>query len=192
MFTSVVLTTLVAAGSAHAAVAQGSWGVRADFSRKLILCLESCHGSDRRLSRTFGHISNTIPGCDSTTPLELVLDGATNQSSPAANITDFDIPSPFDGSLVIKVAGSVGLGSPYPPQQVGVQIFAEATGGDPGVWGNATITPGTGQPASIAQISWNTRDDITLEPAENEEVSLETIFDGGSLVVYYVSWNSYS
>lgn len=130
---------------------------------------------------------NKISGCDSTTPLELVLDGATNQSSPAANITDFDIPSPFDGSLVIKVAGAVGFGSPYPPQQVGVQIFAEATGGDPGVWGNATITPGIGQPVSIAQISWNTRDDITLEPAENEKVSLETIFDGGSLVVYYVS-----
>ncbi|KAK7723032.1 hypothetical protein SLS63_009061 [Diaporthe eres] len=156
MFASVVLTTLIAAGSAHAAVAQGSWGVRADFSR-----------------------------CDSTTPLEVVLDGATNKSSPAANITDFDIPAPFDGSLVIKVAGSVGLGSPYPPQQVGVEIFAEASGGDPGAWGNATITPGMGQPASIAQISWNTRDDVTLEPAENEEVSLETIFDGGSLVVYY-------
>lgn len=83
----------------------------------------------------------------------------------------------------------MGLGSPYPPQQVGVEIFAEASGGDPGVWGNATITPGTGQPASISQISWNTRDDITLAPAENEEVSLETIFDGGSLVVYYVSSN---
>ncbi|KAL2275506.1 hypothetical protein FJTKL_02012 [Diaporthe vaccinii] len=156
MFASVVLTTLIAAGSAHAAVAQGSWGIRADFSR-----------------------------CDSTTPLEVVLDGATNKSSPAANITDFDIPAPFDGSLVIKIAGSVGLGSPYPPQQVGVEVFAEASGGDPGVWGNATITPGIGQPASIAQISWNTRDDVTLAPAENEEVSLETIFDGGSLVVYY-------
>ncbi|KAL1877952.1 hypothetical protein Daus18300_002306 [Diaporthe australafricana] len=156
MFASVVFTALVAAGSAHAAVAQGSWGVRADFTR-----------------------------CDSTTPLEVVLDGVTGQSSPAANITDFDIASPFDGSLVIKVAGAVGYGSPYPPQQVGVEIFAEATGGDPGAWGNATVTPGTGQPVSIAQISWNTRNDITLEPAENEEVSLETIFDGGSLVVYY-------
>lgn len=82
----------------------------------------------------------------------------------------------------------MGLGSPYPPQQVGVEIFAEASGGDPGVWGNATVVPGTGQPAAIAQISWNTRDDVTLVPAENEEVSLETIFDGGSLVVYYVSW----
>lgn len=81
----------------------------------------------------------------------------------------------------------MGYGSPYPPQQVGVELFAEATGGDPGAWGNATVTPGIGQPASIAQISWNTRTDITLEPAEDEEVSLETIFDGGSLVVYYVS-----
>ncbi|KAH8744207.1 hypothetical protein F5883DRAFT_590734 [Diaporthe sp. PMI_573] len=156
MFASVILTTLVAAGSAHAAVAQGDWGVRADFSR-----------------------------CDSTTPLEVVLDGATSQSSPAANITDFDIPSPFDGTLVIKVAGAVGWGSPYPPQQVGVKIFAEASGGDPGVWGNATVKPGIGQPALISQISWNTRDDITLTPGEDEEASLETIFDGGSLVVYY-------
>lgn len=141
------------------------------------------------LSRS--HPLTQCAGCDSTTALEVVLDGATGQSSPAANITDFDIPAPFDGSLVIKVAGSVGLGSPYPPQQVGVEIFAEASGGDPGVWGNATITPGTGQPASIAQISWNTRDDVTLVPAENQEVSLETIFDGGSLVVYYVSWSPY-
>lgn len=141
-------------------------------------------------SHSIDRIPNTILGCDSTTPLEVVLDGATGQSSPSANITDFDIASPFDGSLVIKVAGAVGYGSPYPPQQVGVETFAEATGGDPGAWGNATVTPGIGQPVSIAQISWNTRNDITLEPAEDEEVSLETIFDGGSLVVYYVSPNS--
>ncbi|KAI3391738.1 hypothetical protein diail_6854 [Diaporthe ilicicola] len=156
MFASIVLTALAAAGSAHAAVSQGSWGVRADYTR-----------------------------CDSTVPLEVVLDDATGQSSPAANITDFDIASPFDGALVIKFAGAVGFGSPYRPQQVGVQIFSEATGGDPGVWGNATVTPGIGQPATIAQISWNTQSGITLEPAEDEEVSLETIFDGGSLVVYY-------
>lgn len=80
----------------------------------------------------------------------------------------------------------MGYGSPYPPQQVGIKVFAEATGGDPGIWANATVKPGT-QAAPIAQISWNTRNDITLAPAENEEVSLETIFDGGSLVVYYVS-----
>lgn len=36
MFASLVLTTLIAAGSAHAAVAQGSWGVRADYSRESI------------------------------------------------------------------------------------------------------------------------------------------------------------
>ncbi|GJC87922.1 hypothetical protein ColLi_10760 [Colletotrichum liriopes] len=156
MFSTIVLTYLLAAGSAHAAVAQGSWGVRADFSR-----------------------------CDSATPLEVVLDGADSQSSPAANITDFKISSPFDGSLVIKIAGAVGYGSPYPPQQVGVEVFADATGGDPGVWANATVKPGIGQPAPIAEISWNTRNDITLTPVENEEVSLTTIFEGGSLVVYY-------
>ncbi|GKT49527.1 uncharacterized protein ColSpa_09708 [Colletotrichum spaethianum] len=156
MFSSIVLTTLIAAGTAHAAVAQGSWGVRADFS-----------------------------GCDSTTPLEVILDGADGQSSPAANITDFDISSPFDGNLVIKIAGAVGYGSPYPPQQVGIKVFADATGGDPGIWANATVKPGIGQPVPISNIYWNTRNDITLVPANNEEVSLETIFDGGSLVVTY-------
>nr|XP_036582242.1 uncharacterized protein CTRU02_07808 [Colletotrichum truncatum]KAF6790902.1 hypothetical protein CTRU02_07808 [Colletotrichum truncatum] len=156
MFSSFILTTLLAAGSAHAAVAQGQWGVRADFSR-----------------------------CDSTTPLEAILEGAKSQSSPATGITDFSIPSPFDGRLVIKVAGAVGLGSPYPPQQVDVDVFAQATAGDPGVWANATVKPGTGQPASVAQISWNTRPDVTVEPAENEAVSVETIFNGGSLIVYY-------
>ena len=39
MLASVILTTLVAAGSAHAAVAQGDWGVRADFSRELTQCI---------------------------------------------------------------------------------------------------------------------------------------------------------
>lgn len=49
MFASVVLTTLIAAGSAHAAVAQGDWGVRADFSRKLICSIESCHGAEQQI-----------------------------------------------------------------------------------------------------------------------------------------------
>ncbi|KAI3535523.1 hypothetical protein CPAR01_13590 [Colletotrichum paranaense] len=156
MYASILLTSLLAAGGAHAAVAQGSWGVRADYSR-----------------------------CDAATPLEVVLDGAQSSSSPSANITDFSIASPFSGSLVIKVAGAVGYGSPYPPQQVGVEVFAAATAGDPGVWANATVTPGVGQPASVAQIAWNTRSDVTVAPKEGETVSLETIFDGGSLVVYY-------
>ncbi|KAF9869757.1 hypothetical protein CkaCkLH20_12800 [Colletotrichum karsti] len=156
MIASIFLTSLIAAGGAYAAVAEGSWGVRADFSR-----------------------------CDGSTPLEAVLEGAAGQSSPSANITDFKISSPFDGRLIIKVAGAAGYGSPYPPQQVGVEVFAAATAGDPGAWANATVTPGTGQPASVAQILWNTRNDVTVAPAENEEVSLETIFNGGSLVVYY-------
>lgn len=185
MFASTFLTALVAAGSARAAVAQGDWGVRADFTRKSIQYHLAAQG--RCFSTRSTTFSNTIIGCDNATPLEVVLDGATNKSSPAANITDFDIPSPFDGTLVIKVAGAVGYGSPYPPQQVGIEIFAEATGGDPGVWGNATVKPGTGHAASIAQISWNTRSDVTLTPGEDETASLETIFDGGSLVVYYVS-----
>ncbi|KAK0372807.1 hypothetical protein CCUS01_15177 [Colletotrichum cuscutae] len=33
MYASILLTSLLAAGGAHAAVAQGSWGVRADYSR---------------------------------------------------------------------------------------------------------------------------------------------------------------
>ncbi|GJC98800.1 hypothetical protein CH63R_08597 [Colletotrichum higginsianum IMI 349063] len=160
MFASIILTSLVAAGSARAAIAQGSWGIRADFSR-----------------------------CDSGTPLEVVLDGANGPSSPdytpAPGIVDFKISSPFDGTLVIKVAGAVGLGSPYPPQQVGVHVFAEPTAGDPGVWANATVTPGLGHPAPISQISWNTRSDFTVAPVDGEVVSLETIFDGGSLEVFY-------
>lgn len=89
---------------------------------------------------------------------------------------------------MIKVAGAAGYGSPYPPQQVAVEVFAEATGGDPGVWANATVIPGMGQPALISGIYWNTRSDVTLTPASNETVSVETIFDGGSLVVFYVSY----
>ncbi|KAG8157444.1 hypothetical protein KVR01_012828 [Diaporthe batatas] len=155
MFTSTVLTTLIAAGSAHAAVIPG-WGVRADFT-----------------------------SCDSATPLEVVLDGATNQLSPAANITDFKIPIPFDGTLVIKAAGAVGYGSPYPPQQIQIEIFSEGKPGDPPIWGNATVKPGTGQPASIVQIGWNTGGNLTIAPDQNEEVFLQSWSHGGSLVVDY-------
>lgn len=49
MFASAVLTTIIAAGSAHAAVAQGDWGVRADFSRKLIYRTESCHSAEQQI-----------------------------------------------------------------------------------------------------------------------------------------------
>ncbi|KAF5499516.1 Heterokaryon incompatibility protein 6, OR allele [Colletotrichum fructicola] len=156
MLSSIFLASAFAASGAFAAISQGSWAVRADFSR-----------------------------CNSSTPLEPVLDGAKSTYSTTDKIVDFNIDSPFQGNLVIKVAGAAGYGSPYPPQQVAVEVFAEATGGDPGVWANATVIPGMGQPALISGIYWNTRSDITLTPASNETVSVETIFDGGSLVVFY-------
>ncbi|KAI8207827.1 hypothetical protein K4K52_001945 [Colletotrichum sp. SAR 10_76] len=156
MLSSVFLASAFAASGAFAAISQGSWAVRADFSR-----------------------------CNSSTPLEPVLDGAKSTYSTTDQIVDFNIDSPFQGNLVIKVAGAAGYGSPYPPQQVAVEVFSEATGGDPGVWANATVIPGMGQPALISGIYWNTRSDITLTPASNETVSVETIFDGGSLVVFY-------
>ncbi|KAJ3955931.1 hypothetical protein N0V92_007521 [Colletotrichum tropicale] len=158
MLSSIFLASAFAASGAFAAISQGSWAVRADFSR-----------------------------CNSSTPLEPVLDGAKSAYSTTDKIVDFNIDSPFQGNLVIKVAGAAGYGSPYPPQQVAVEVFSEATGGDPGVWANATVIPGMGQPALISGIYWNTRSDITLTPASNETVSVETIFDGGSLVVFYVS-----
>lgn len=54
MFASAVLTTLIAAGTAHAAVAQGDWGVRADFSRKLFHRTESCHNAEQQISELDG------------------------------------------------------------------------------------------------------------------------------------------
>ncbi|KAH0429234.1 hypothetical protein CcaCcLH18_08586 [Colletotrichum camelliae] len=156
MLSSVFLASAFAASGALAATSQGSWAVRADFSR-----------------------------CNTSTPLEPVLDGAKSVYSTTDKIVDFNIDSPFQGNLVIKVAGAAGFGSPYPPQQVAVKVFAEANGGDPGVWANATVIPGMGQPALISGIYWNTRSDITVSPAANETVSVETIFDGGSLVVFY-------
>ncbi|TQN69415.1 hypothetical protein CSHISOI_06076 [Colletotrichum shisoi] len=160
MFASIILTSLVAAGSARAAIAKGHWGIRADFSR-----------------------------CDRGTPLEVFLDGANGPVSPnykpAPGIVDFRIPSPFDGTLVIRRAGVVGLGSPYPPQTVGVQVFDEPTAGDLGVWANATVTPGLGQPAPVSEISWNTKSDVTVTPVDDKVVWLETIFNGGSLDIFY-------
>ncbi|KAK1580678.1 uncharacterized protein LY79DRAFT_560639 [Colletotrichum navitas] len=159
MLLSTLLTSLVAAGSARAAVMQGSWSVRADFSR-----------------------------CDGRFPLEVVLDkhsdGALAESMPTPNITDFRIPVPFEGTLVVKPAGAAGLGSPYPPQQVTVEILDHATG-DPAIWANATVNAGFGQRGLIEQIGWSTGGRVRVGRDEERDVSIATTVNGGTLLVYY-------
>ncbi|KAJ0159878.1 hypothetical protein CTA2_8965 [Colletotrichum tanaceti] len=167
MFASIILTSLVAAGSVRAGIADGSWGIRADFTQ-----------------------------CNRGTPVEAVLSDAKGQHSPnftpSPGIAEFKITSPYNGTLVIKVAGAADFGSPYQPQQVGLQVFAEPTtaGGQPGVWANATVTPGQGQPVPVAQISWDsiTNGEYPLATGQidnNKAVSLETTVNGATLDVFY-------
>ncbi|POS78544.1 hypothetical protein DHEL01_v203076 [Diaporthe helianthi] len=158
MFSSTILTMLVAAGSAYAAVIQGEWGIRADFTK-----------------------------CDFE-PLEVFLrtDMETTQSSPSAGIVDFKIPSPFNGTLILMAEGSASLVS-YPPQEIDIEIFPEPTlvGG---VWGNATISPpavGIIPVGYINQVYWNTDPGNILFPDPDRDVWLWTTSDGGSLQVFY-------
>ncbi|KAK2033144.1 hypothetical protein LX32DRAFT_635572 [Colletotrichum zoysiae] len=162
MLFSTMLASLAAAGSAYAAVAEGSWAVRADFTR-----------------------------CNGSTPLEAVLGGASDESSlpllPASsvtpNVTDFRIAAPFAGSLVIKPHGAAGFGSPYPPQQVDIEVFNQPAG-NPAVWSNATVKAGT-QWAPIAKIGWNTGNSVPVDAKQKEDVSVQSTANGGTLVVYY-------
>ncbi|KAK2059979.1 hypothetical protein LY76DRAFT_428923 [Colletotrichum caudatum] len=154
MLFSTLLASLAAAGGAYAAVAEGSWAVRADFTR-----------------------------CGGSTPLEAMLVGVPDKSSPSRNVTDFRVTAPFAGSLVIKPEGAVGLGSPYPPQQVDIEVFNQPAG-DPAVWSNATVKAGT-QWAPIANIGWNTGNSVPVDANQKEDVSVQSISNGGTLVVYY-------
>ncbi|KAK2047965.1 hypothetical protein LZ31DRAFT_606750 [Colletotrichum somersetense] len=149
-----LLASLAAAGSAYAAVAEGSWAVRADFTR-----------------------------CGGSAPLEVVLDGVSPAPSIAPNVTDFRITAPFAGSLVIKPDGAAGFGSPYPPQQVDIEVFNQPAG-NPAVWSNATVKAGT-QWAPIAKIGWNTGNSAPVDVNQKENISVQSTANGGTLVVYY-------
>lgn len=107
-------------------------------------------------------------------------------------------PYGFDGSLVLKPAGSIGFGSPYPPDKVDVKLLEEADAD--GNWGFATYTPAApgqgGSSEKIANVLWFTDKNNSINPtseityAELErrvELSISTKKTPSFLRVYYVS-----
>lgn len=107
-------------------------------------------------------------------------------------------PYGFDGSLVLKPVGSIGFGSPYPPDKVDVKLLEEADA--EGNWGIATYTPATagtgGSSEKIANVLWFTDKNNAINPtsqityAELErgvEISITTKTSPSFLRVYYVS-----
>ncbi|CAN8101269.1 unnamed protein product [Discula destructiva] len=143
------------------AVAHAQWEVRADFSR-----------------------------CD-TTGLEAALDGAT-ATVAGVGIYDFvDITVPFSGSLVIKPAGSIGYGSPYPVDKVDIDIFASADAN--GAFANATFVPAM-EVLPTALVAWYTIPGLNAFSTAKIEVdalagdvpvSVATTVDESRLRVYY-------
>ncbi|OHF03791.1 hypothetical protein CORC01_01110 [Colletotrichum orchidophilum] len=164
MLTSIFLTSLLAAGGAHAAPVENTWTIRANYSQ----CVNS------------------------TTLLQPVLEGATIGPSPSANVTDFWVPSKFTGSLYIKPAGAVGYGSPYQPQLVNitstglnelVQAFAFNGTGQPANVTSLSFQSPTGGGAMTIDPAEGGGLGLNLEPAEMLIVSYCDLLEAGGPVV---------
>lgn len=123
---------------------------------------------------------------------EASLDGATGTLADTG-IYDFTVTAPFSGALVIKPTGSVGNGSPYPVDEVYIELSTAADAS--GAFGNATFEPGL-EVLPTSLIAWYTvpglnafstaKLDTVL--AGNESASIKTTVDNSRLRVYYVSF----
>lgn len=113
-------------------------------------------------------------------------------------MVDFQVPAGgFTGSLVLKPAGSLGFGSPYPPAMVDVEVFEEANAD--GNFGVATYQPakaGATSTVPIAQVNWFTTKDQAITPTSqigysalqlNTSSSAATKVNPSFMRVYYVS-----
>lgn len=116
-------------------------------------------------------------------------------ATPAGtNIYDFnDLTAPFSGALVLKPTGSIGYGSPYPVDQVYVELYTAADAS--GAFGNATFEPAL-ETLPTSLIAWysvpglnafSTEKLDTPALAGDEAVSIKTTKDQSRLRVYYVS-----
>lgn len=144
-------------------------------------------------------------GCPNATASEAVLQGVISAPGTTAGlgIVDFQVPAGgFSGSLVLKPAGSVGFGSPYPPRMINVEVLEEANAD--GNFGVATYQPaqaGSTNTEIIAQVAWFTDKNQAIVPASqiqysalqtNASSSAATKVTPSFLRVYYVSgisWN---
>ncbi|KAK7700458.1 hypothetical protein SLS64_010852 [Diaporthe eres] len=153
-------------------ITYGNWTVRADWSR-----------------------------CPDASQYDITLQGriAVTGTTVGSGIVDFKLPvAPFDASLVLKPAGSIGFGSPYPPRMVDVALL-ETADADGNV-GTATFQPekagATSVDAVIAQVAWFTSPEQAFMSAseidfdtlqKNETAAIGTAVDPSFLRVYYVS-----
>lgn len=155
------------------------------------------------LIRCSGHLANQLnrTGCPDASLYDIALQGRTAVTGTAAGsgIVDFKLPvAPFEASLVLKPAGSLGFGSPYPPRMVDVALLETADAD--GNFGTATFQPekagATSVDAVVAQVAWFTSPDQAFMPAseldfsalqKNETATIGTTVDPSFLRVYYVS-----
>ncbi|KAJ0157989.1 hypothetical protein CTA2_12581 [Colletotrichum tanaceti] len=182
MHASILLTSLVAAGSVHASTAAGSWKVRTDFT-----------------------------GCPEKPPLEASITDTENNGiegiSPSFGITDYTLPTPFDGSIFVRAGGTeAGLGGTYPPQHILLNVYNETKSiqpGQPGIWAKAVIIPGSGvnpkrpgdperggELATVAKMSWNAGIEAVNSVSRGQidlgvSPVVSTTVNGGTLEVKY-------
>lgn len=142
-----------------------------------------------------------LTGCPDASLYDITLQGRTavTGTTVGSGIVDFKLPvAPFEASLVLKPAGSIGFGSPYPPRMVDVALL-ETADADGNV-GTATFQPekagATSVDAVIAQVAWFTSPEQAFMSAseidfetlqKNQTATIGTAVDPSFLRVYYVS-----
>lgn len=142
-----------------------------------------------------------LTGCPDASLFDITLQGriAVTGTTSGTGIVDFKLPvAPFEASLVLKPAGSIGFGSPRPPKMVDIALLETADAD--GNWGTATFQPekvgATSVDAAIAQVAWFTTPDQAFMPAseldystlqKNQTATIGTTVDPSFLRVYYVS-----
>ncbi|KAJ0115947.1 hypothetical protein J7T55_004117 [Diaporthe amygdali] len=137
--------------------------------------------------------------CPDASLFDITLQGriAVTGTTSGTGIVDFKLPvAPFEASLVLKPAGSIGFGSPRPPKMVDIALLETADAD--GNWGTATFQPekvgATSVDAAIAQVAWFTTPDQAFMPAseldystlqKNQTATIGTTVDPSFLRVYY-------
>lgn len=122
-----------------------------------------------------------------------MLDGA-NGTEVSAGVFEFNgLTAPFAGALLVKPAGAAGNGSPYPVDQVLIELYETASAS--GAFGNATFEPGV-EVLPTMLVAWYTIPGLSAFSTAkipyaalqgDEAVSVETTVNNSHLRVNFVS-----